>query len=289
MKITFKLSVLIDEQEEIRNKISALETDLSEKYTSALTQVVRYREARCEMDRKFDTQYQQKIAEALDNHLTTVQRDHELRSQIEERRIRSDAAYEEAKRKEKASHEEKLRQEKAKAESEAGLDEAKRAALEAERRATKEAAERLASETSTRVVARVAQEDAGLQMNANAGTSSKVLWAAESALNFEQARLHKFKEVDERNQALRLTYNKDLSSYEKLIKRSINQIRRSTKVVRLVVAASASLDRGGLSLFLRSCTQESFPSNANKASLLKNSNSCFIHGIHFGFNSSPQR
>nr|POE66976.1 protein gle1 [Quercus suber] len=248
------------------------------------------------MDRKFDTQYQQKIAEALDNHLTTVQRDHELRSQIEERRIRSDAAYEEAKRKEKASHEEKLRQEKAKAESElldyeqtgtplalpmpfllfgatflhfmltlsirlhktllfhffvrcilfstisnwvsgylvpflAGLDEAKRAALEAERRATKEAAERLASETSTRVVARVAQEDAGLQMNANAGTSSKVLWAAESALNFEQARLHKFKEVDERNQALRLTYNKDLSSYEKLIKRSINQIRRSTKVV----------------------------------------------------------
>lgn len=36
----------------------------------------------------------------------------------------------------------------------------------------------------------------------------KVLWAAESALNFEQARLHKFKEVDERNQALRLTYNK---------------------------------------------------------------------------------
>nr|XP_023914240.1 protein GLE1-like [Quercus suber] len=161
----------------------------------------------------------------------TAPNDHELRSQIEERRIRSDAAYEEAKRKEKASHEEKLRQEKAKAESEAGLDEAKRAALEAERRATKEAAERLTSETSTRVVARVAQEDVGLQMNANAGTSSKVLWAAESNLNFEQARLHKFKEVDERNQALRLTYNKDLSSYEKLIKRSINQIRRSTKVV----------------------------------------------------------
>ncbi|KAF3945405.1 hypothetical protein CMV_028223 [Castanea mollissima] len=220
-------------KEEIRNKISALETDLCEKYTSALTQVERYREARCEMDRRFDTQYQRKIAEALDNHLTTVQWDHELSSQIEERKIRSDTAYEEAKRKEKAFHEEKLRQEKAKAESEARLrvEEAKRAALEAERRAVKEAAERLGSETSTRAVARVAQEDAGLQMNANAGTSSKVLWAAESALNFEQARLHKFKEVDERNQALRSTYNKDLSSYEKLIKRSINQIRRSTKVV----------------------------------------------------------
>uniref|UniRef100_A0A7N2L8A1 mRNA export factor GLE1 n=1 Tax=Quercus lobata TaxID=97700 RepID=A0A7N2L8A1_QUELO len=226
-------------KEEIRNKISALETDLREKYTSALTQVERYREARCEMDRRFDTQYQRKIAEALDNHLTTVQQDHELRSQIEERKIRSDVAYEEAKRKEKAFHEEKLRQEKAKAESEArlGVEEAKRAALEAERRAAKEVAERLASETSTRVVARVAQEYAGLQMNANAGTSSKVLWAAESALNFEQARLHKFKEVDERNQALRLTYNKAnviiyySPRYHYFMKRSINQIRRSTKVV----------------------------------------------------------
>lgn len=57
-------------------------------------------------------------AEALDNHLTAVQRDHELRSQIEERKIRSDAAYEEAKRKEKALQEEKVRQEKAKVESE---------------------------------------------------------------------------------------------------------------------------------------------------------------------------
>lgn len=50
--------------------------------------------------------------------MTAVQRDRELRSQIEERKIRSDAAYEEAKRKEKALQEEKLRQEKAKVESE---------------------------------------------------------------------------------------------------------------------------------------------------------------------------
>lgn len=57
-------------------------------------------------------------AEALDNHLTAVQQDRELRSQIEERKIRSDAAYEEAKRKEKALQEEKLRKEKAKAEAE---------------------------------------------------------------------------------------------------------------------------------------------------------------------------
>ena len=50
--------------------------------------------------------------------MTAVQRDHELRSQIEERKIRSDAAYEEAKRKEKALQEEKVREEKAKVESE---------------------------------------------------------------------------------------------------------------------------------------------------------------------------
>jgi hypothetical protein len=37
-----------------------------------------------------------------------------------------------------------------------------------------------------------------------------VLSAAESALNLEQGRLQKFKEIDERNQALRLTYNKVL-------------------------------------------------------------------------------
>lgn len=51
-------------------------------------------------------------AEALDNHLMAIQRDHEHKSQIEERRIRDDAAIEEVKRREKALLEEKLRQEK---------------------------------------------------------------------------------------------------------------------------------------------------------------------------------
>lgn len=41
-------------------------------------------------------------------------------------------------------------------------------------------------------------------------TVGNVLRAAESALNLEQGRLQKFKEIDERNQALRLTYNKVL-------------------------------------------------------------------------------
>lgn len=53
-------------------------------------------------------------AEDLDKYLTGVQRRHEHRSQIEERRIRDDAALEEAKRRQ----EEKHRQEKIKAEAE---------------------------------------------------------------------------------------------------------------------------------------------------------------------------
>ncbi|XP_059446123.1 mRNA export factor GLE1 isoform X2 [Corylus avellana] len=244
----------LDVKEEIRNRISALESDLmgqSEKSSSALTRVERYREARWEMDRKLDTHYQRKIAEALDNHLTAVQRDHELRSQIEERKIRSDAAYEEAKRKEKALQEEKVRQEKAKVESEARLraEEAKSAALEAERREAKEAAEREATETSTRAASGVAQEEAARsQIDANSRTSneskgfasdaakksqsaSNVLRAAESALNLEQGRLQKFKEIDERNQALRLTYNKDFSSFERHIARLIRQISGTKEIV----------------------------------------------------------
>lgn len=54
----------------------------------------------------------------MDKYLTTIQRHHEQISQREERKIRSDAAFEEAKRKEKAILEEKMRQEKAKAEAE---------------------------------------------------------------------------------------------------------------------------------------------------------------------------
>lgn len=55
-------------------------------------------------------------AEALDNHLTDVQRHHEYKSQIEEKKIRDDAAIEEAKRKQIALQEEKIRQERMKVE-----------------------------------------------------------------------------------------------------------------------------------------------------------------------------
>ncbi|TYH23097.1 hypothetical protein ES288_A04G183200v1 [Gossypium darwinii] len=227
-------------KEEIRNTISALETDLmneSEKSSSAHTKVEKYREARREVERKFDVQYQRRVAEGLDNHLTAVQRDHELKSQIEERKIRSDAAHEEAKRREKALQEERLRQEKAKAEAEAKLkaEEANRAALEAERIAAKEAAEKEAAKASKANTSEVPQTEASGGPNA---TSSRVendktnkselagnmLRAAESALKLERERLQKLKELEEINQSLRSSSNQNFDSTGRLIGRLIRQI-----------------------------------------------------------------
>nr|KJB78026.1 hypothetical protein B456_012G173500 [Gossypium raimondii] len=227
-------------KEEIRNTISALETDLmneSEKSSSAHTKVEKYREARREVERKFDVQYQRRVAEGLDNHLTAVQRDHELKSQIEERKIRSDAAHEEAKRREKALQEERLRQEKAKAEAEAKLkaEEANRAALEAERIAAKEAAENEAAKSSKANTSEVPQTEASGGPNA---TSSRVendktnkselagnmLRAAESALKLERERLQKLKELEEINQSLRSSSNQNFDSTGRLIGRLIRQI-----------------------------------------------------------------
>ncbi|XP_073038900.1 mRNA export factor GLE1-like isoform X4 [Primulina eburnea] len=99
--------------EEVRNKISILETNLvteNEKFASKIAKTDKHRRTQQERERKFDLQYQRTIAEALDNHLTAVQRDYEHISQLEEKRIRDDAAREEAKRKEKALIEETLGQ-----------------------------------------------------------------------------------------------------------------------------------------------------------------------------------
>ncbi|KAF7834473.1 protein GLE1 isoform X1 [Senna tora] len=234
-------------KDEIRSQISALETSLmneSEKSASALRRVEKYKEARQELDRKFDTQYQRRIAEVLDNHLTAVQQERELKSQIEERKIRNDAAYEEAKRKEKALQEEKLRQEKAKAEAEAKLkaEEAKQAALEAERRAAIEAEKRAAKEAETRAAKEAKDRDAasssqgitsgGMQQAAVHPTDGYVYRAADSALTVERERLQKLKEIFERNQAIRSSSNQNYTPKENHIARLIRQIRGVTDNVR---------------------------------------------------------
>ncbi|XP_022634555.1 protein GLE1 isoform X3 [Vigna radiata var. radiata] len=229
-------------KDEIRNKISALETALvneTQNSASSLLRVEKYKETRQELDKKFDTQYQRRIAEALDNHLTAVQRDRELKSQIEERKIRSDAAYEEAKR--KAAFE-KLQQEKARAEAEAKVRAAEEAKREAERKAAMEArkqaaieaekkAVKEASETSKRVTSGGTQQavgdstDTSNLSNAENKEYGNLYRAAPSALNLEQGRLQKFKELCERNQMIRSSSNKDYTRHEGNISRNIRQIR----------------------------------------------------------------
>ncbi|XP_038977856.1 protein GLE1-like isoform X1 [Phoenix dactylifera] len=248
---------------EVRSKLAELEayqkTEI-ERSVSAMAQVEKYTETRREMDKRLDKQYQRKIAEVLDKHLSAIQRDHEQRSQIEERRIRDDAALEEAKRKEKALHEEKVRQERAKAEAEAKmkaekLAEAQKKALEdAAERAAKEAAEKEAARTREKAAAEVAQKGAMEQKWATgAETTSEVkagnliskdectivpknvqlpgvkVLAAEAALKVEANRLKIYNEVAEK---IHLLAQKDIDRCERRITKYVNQIAGIIENVR---------------------------------------------------------
>ncbi|KAK1381537.1 mRNA export factor GLE1 [Heracleum sosnowskyi] len=226
--------------EEVRNQISTLEADMvdkNEKFISAIARVEKHSEARREMEKKLDLQYQRTVAEDLDKYLTGVQRRHEHRSQIEERRIRDDAAVEEAKRRQ----EEKHRQEKIKAEAEmqARLEAEKKRAEEAleSQRAGKEAAEKLVAENSKKAAALAVSPEAiaqtvstradGAEKAASSGTFLK---AAESALKLEEKRSQIYKEVVAETEALRR--NVDLHSHEMQIARRIRQISGTTESVR---------------------------------------------------------
>lgn len=235
--------------EVVRNQVLALETDLmdeNKKFIYALDRVKKYTEARQEIERKQDMQYQREIAEALDNHLMAIQRDHEHKSQIEERRIRDDAAIEEVKRREKALLEEKLRQEKARLEAERKrAEEAKVAAVEADRKAANEAAEKVAKEDSARAAAAAVVASAvaiGRQTGAssvvvNDGSSKfrpdgvkevlhagNVLKCAESAIKLEERRQQIYKEVAIKNEELRLGSNTDPLNHGAKIRRLVKTI-----------------------------------------------------------------
>ncbi|XP_057776821.1 mRNA export factor GLE1 isoform X2 [Salvia miltiorrhiza] len=223
----FRLSIT----DAVRSKISSLETELvneNEKFGSLTTKIDKYRELQHERERKLDLQYQRTIAEALDNHLTAVQRDHEHISQLEERRIRDDMARAEAKRREKAIQEEKIRQERIKAEEEAKLrsemaERAKLVALEAEKKAAEEAAAKHASEA--------------LDTAPNAGKDSKeaprpsvrnIIRASENALELEKRRQQIYEELSTKNKAL----NQDYHSLGKLIGRLIRTISATMENIR---------------------------------------------------------
>ncbi|CAI0394030.1 unnamed protein product [Linum tenue] len=207
---------------EIRRQISALEMELMRKYqkdASAFARIDKYSEARRDTDWKLDTLYQRNIAEALDDHLTSIQRDHEIKSQMEERRIRIDL--EEAKRKEKAVQEERLRQERAREEAHAKrrAEEARIAALEAEKKEKEEAGK---IEDSRTVISPV-------QTNATAGD---IVRASASALSLEQARLQKLRELENQNQSLMSMSNMNLDKHTPPIGRLIRQIRGIEENVR---------------------------------------------------------
>ncbi|KAK8959653.1 hypothetical protein KSP40_PGU000026 [Platanthera guangdongensis] len=217
-------------KEQLRSKLSALELSQkneNEKSSFSMHQLEKQAEARREMDRRLDKQYQRRIAEVLDNRLSILQRNHEQRSQIEERRIRDDAVLEEAKRKEKAMIEERLCQEKAKTEAEAKLNaikqaEVHKAALEAENRAAAEAAEK--------EIARI-RETTALDASKKESTKSKGIkvFASETALKAESNRLTIYNEAAGNLNAIAL---KDIDRLGRQMKKKVNQAGGSVENVR---------------------------------------------------------
>ncbi|XP_075504721.1 LOW QUALITY PROTEIN: mRNA export factor GLE1-like [Primulina tabacum] len=212
--------------EEVRNKISTLETNLvkeNEKFASQIAEIDKHRRTQQERERKFDLQYHRTIAEALDNHLTAVQRDHEHISQLEEKRIRDDAAREEAKRKEKTLIEEKLQKEKIKAEEEARLHaeraeiakaaaEAEKQSVEGKRHAEKQVAELAATKNAVETLRNGVPRIETLGQVVPTGFDNKkqvslsgrsMTRASKNALELEKKKLHIYEKLTIENEAIK--------------------------------------------------------------------------------------
>ncbi|CAN4108624.1 unnamed protein product [Withania somnifera] len=247
--------------EEMRDQLSALEAELmdeSEKLASTLERVERNTEAQREMNRKFDMQYQRKIAEALDDHLTAVQRDHEHKSQIEERRIRDDAACEEAKRKEKALQEEKARQERIRAEAKARLEaervvREKAAAVEAERKAKEAAAaaEKKSFESlptapseASKVSSDVTSQRGRPISDGQKHSAGNTIRVTENAQKLEVKRLTIYNEIAAQNEAMGPGSNKAYRKFEMEIARRIRTITGSKENVRVKAVELVKLISG---------------------------------------------
>nr|XP_009406374.2 PREDICTED: protein GLE1 [Musa acuminata subsp. malaccensis] len=234
-------------KEELRCKLAKLEVaqrNEMNRFASAISQIDKYVEDRQEMDRRFDQQYRRKIAEVVDSHLSAVRRDHEKRSQIEERRIRDDAALEEAKK--KAILEEKLRQEKAKAEAEAKLraaklaEEAERVALEAAQRAAAEAAESKAAaseDTKKKSMDHNEEEtkergsgsEVPKEVQLTTGCPTPKVLAVDAALRAEASRQKIYNEVAEKSN---LIASKEFDRCGRQIYKNLKQITGTVENVR---------------------------------------------------------
>lgn len=237
-------------KEQLRGKLSDLELfqkKESEKTSFALHLIEKQAEARREMDSRLDKQYQRRIAEVLDDHLSILQKNHEQRSKIE-RRIIDAALLEEAKRTEKALVEERLLQEKVKTEAKARLNalkqaEAHKAALEAERRAANVAAEiesaRIRESASVDASKKESTELKGKENTKNIENFKKVdpitkrlgvkVVSSEAALKAESNRLTIYNEVEGNVNAFA---QKDIDKHGRKLNKCIQQLGGTADSVR---------------------------------------------------------
>uniref|UniRef100_J3LEF1 mRNA export factor GLE1 n=1 Tax=Oryza brachyantha TaxID=4533 RepID=J3LEF1_ORYBR len=228
-------------QEEVRSKLSALEVchqNEIQRTVSAFVRLQKYAESRKELDRRLDVHFQRKIAEVLDKHLSMVQRDHEQKSQIVERRIRDDAALEEAKRKEQAMKDEKIRQERAKQEAEARQKAAAKLAAEAQ----KAAAEAAAKEAAEKEYAKV-RDAAASRSSQNSQSNVAATMAKKNEIESELPGIKVFAdnsalEAESRRRALldqvpaNINSSKEFSRYDRQIAKSIGKLMPTTDSVK---------------------------------------------------------
>ncbi|KAF0935861.1 hypothetical protein E2562_036503 [Oryza meyeriana var. granulata] len=228
-------------QEEVRSKLSALEVchqNEIQRTISAFARLKKYAESRKEIDRRLDVHFQRKIAEVLDKHLSMVQRDHEQKSQIVERRIRDDAALEEAKRKEQAMKDEKIRQERAKQEAEARQKAAAKLAAEAQKASAEAAAKEAAEKEYAEVRDAAASKSSQNSQNSVAATMVKKneikselsgikVFAINSALEAESQRRALLDQVP-----ANIYSSKEFSRYDRQIAKSIGKLMPTTDSVK---------------------------------------------------------
>ncbi|KAJ3696972.1 hypothetical protein LUZ61_000677 [Rhynchospora tenuis] len=162
---------LLEVQGAVRSILKELYMNHAEemdRLTLRISQIVKSVEARKDVDRRQQMEYQRNVAEIVDRHMSAIQWDHEQRSRIMERKLRDDAAaLEEAKRLERARIEEKIRKERAQKEAEVCSQARQKAAQEA---AKKEAERKRAEELEA---AKKREEEARTQVHRNQGSNER--------------------------------------------------------------------------------------------------------------------
>lgn len=235
-------------QEEFRKRRLILDNALREEVqreAAVLARVENDKEAKCELARRSDKQDQRQIAELRDEHLSALQRDHELRSQFEARQIRKEAAEEEARRQEIAAREERERQIKARIQAEKERAEAETAKRKAQAEAAAAAAAKRAEDDrkAKEELQRSAKEKVASQESANrkesttkstTGLKPKV---APTAAKIEESRVKNLQSLQDAYAPLRANpaHQKDFKTYERQIVKLLQQIAATQEQVKCVI------------------------------------------------------